>query len=155
MNKKKLPHTFEKLAHQNFYFLHMYMYTRKCVVVNLCQCLHSLISSRFDILLLAPIEKLEFLIFIMLSMELIDFISCLWTSENLPKLSTILNASRNSLKSILPSWFRSMLLAMSDIWSRGQLIFCCFTRSWITSSNSSIEIWPTMIPSNTWDSFFF
>lgn len=111
----------------------------------LAQGLYSLISSRFDIRLLVPIEKLQFFIVMMLSSELMDLRSCCWTSENFPKLSTILNASRNSLKSILPSWFRSILRAISDIWSNGQFIFCCFTRSWITSSNSSMEIWPVKI----------
>lgn len=121
----------------------------------LAQGLYSLISSRFDIRLLVPIEKLQFFIVMMLSSELMDLRSCCWTSENFPKLSTILNASRNSLKSILPSWFRSILRAISDIWSNGQFIFCCFTRSWITSSNSSMEIWPVKIISLSNAKVFF
>lgn len=121
----------------------------------LAQGLYSLISSRFDIRLLVPIEKLQFFIVMMLSSELMDLRSCCWTSENFPKLSTILNASRNSLKSILPSWFRSILRAISDIWSNGQFIFCCFTRSWITSSNSSMEIWPVKISSLSNAKVFF
>ena len=63
-------------------------------------------------------------------------------SISLPTLSTMRNASRNSLKSILPSLLISMDCAISRICVLSSIAPECLLTSETASSNSSIEIKP-------------